>query len=61
MLNKKLLRQYADPGLTIPANHGLLYAEQVRYIIRTAVRIIDHHRKVSPPRAGPCSTPAITI
>ena len=44
MLNKKLLHQYADPGLTIPANHGLLYAEQVSYIVRTAVRIIDHHR-----------------
>ncbi|MBD5170051.1 MAG: hypothetical protein HDT20_08055 [Oscillibacter sp.] len=44
MLNKKLLRQYADPGLTIPPGHGLLHAEQVSYIVRTAVKIIDHHR-----------------
>lgn len=44
LLNKKSLRQYADPGWAIPAGHGLLRAEQVRYIVRTAVRIIDHHR-----------------
>lgn len=44
MLNKKILRQYADPGLTIPPGHGLLHAEQISYIVRTAVRIIDHHK-----------------
>ena len=43
-MNKKILRQYADPGLTIPSGHGLLHAEQVSYIVRTAVKIIDHHR-----------------
>ena len=43
-MNTKILRQYADPGLTIPANHGLLHAEQISYIVRTAVRTIDHHR-----------------
>ena len=44
MLDKKLLREYADPGLTIPAGHGLLHAEQVKYIVRTAVKIIGHRR-----------------
>ena len=43
-MNKKSLRQFADPGWAIPPGHGLLHAEQVRYIVRTAVRIIDHHR-----------------
>ncbi len=28
----------ADPGLTIPANHGLLHAGQVGYLLRTAAR-----------------------
>ena len=44
MLDKKLLREYADPGLTIPAGHGLLHAEQVKYIVRTAVKTIGHHK-----------------
>ena len=44
MLDKKLCRRFADPRLTIPPGHGLLHAEQVKYIIRTAVRIIGHHR-----------------
>ena len=43
-MNKKSLRQFANPGWAIPPGHGLLHAEQVRYIVRTAVRIIDHHR-----------------
>lgn len=43
-MNKKSLRQFAGPGWAIPSGHGLLYAEQVSYIVRTAVRIIDHHR-----------------
>lgn len=43
-LNKKACRKYADPGLVIPSGHGLLHAEQVHYIVRSAVRIIDHHR-----------------
>ena len=44
MLDKKSLRQYADPGLTIPQGHGLLHAPQVDYIVRTAVKIIGHRR-----------------
>ena len=46
MLDKKALRWFAaeNPGPAIPANHGLLHAQQVEYIIRTAVRIIGHRR-----------------
>ncbi len=47
MWNKKALRQYADPGLTIPANHGLLHAGQVGYLLRTAVHRIDRRRTLA--------------
>lgn len=43
MLNKRACREYADPQLKM-ADTGLLHAEQVDYIIRTAVRLIEHHR-----------------
>lgn len=44
MLDKKLCRRFADPGLAFPSGHGLLHAPQVDYIVRTAVRIIGRHR-----------------
>lgn len=44
MLDKKLCRKFANPELTIHSGHGLLHAKQVKYIIRTAVRIIGRHR-----------------
>ena len=46
MLDKKALRSFAanNPAPTIPQSHGLLHAQQVDYIIRTAVRIINHRR-----------------
>lgn len=44
MLDKKLCRKFANPDMSIPPSHGLLLAEQVKYIIRTAVKIIGHHR-----------------
>ena len=45
-MNKKALRKFAgdNPAPVIPTNHGLLHAEQVDYVIRTDIRIIDHHR-----------------
>lgn len=43
-LDKRKCRKYAEPGLKIPANSGLVHAEPVNYIIRTAVRIIDHKK-----------------
>lgn len=43
-LNKKEYRKYADPELTMPTDHGLLHAPQVDYIVRTAIKTIDHHR-----------------
>lgn len=46
MLNKKALRKFAstNPVPAISPGHGLLHTTQVEYIIRTAVKIIDHRR-----------------
>ena len=44
MIDKRECRKYADPLLTINANHGLLNATQIKYIIRTAVKNIAGSR-----------------
>ncbi len=44
MLNKRECRKFANPDLKMITGNGLLHAEQVDYIIRTAVKNIDHHR-----------------
>lgn len=38
MLDKKLCRQYAEPGLKLDPNNGLLYAQQVEYVVGTEVK-----------------------
>lgn len=43
-LNKKLCRKFADPGIKMPLNNGILHAEQILYIVCTAVKIIDQHK-----------------
>lgn len=43
-LNKKECRKYADPGWQMNLNDGLLHAEQIEYIIRTAVKNIGGQR-----------------
>lgn len=46
MLDKKALRKFIqdNPAPAIPAGHGLLHAPQVKYIIRTAVKVIARRR-----------------
>lgn len=44
MMDKKACRVSAAAYPPLDARNGLLHAEQVSYIIRTAVKIIDHHR-----------------
>ena len=46
MLDKKAIRKFVNdnPAPAIPPNHGLLRADQIDHIIRTDVRIADHHR-----------------
>lgn len=43
-IDKRSCRRFADPGWRMNLNHGLLIADQVRYIIRTSVKIIGHQR-----------------
>ncbi|MCM1215583.1 MAG: hypothetical protein NC331_08335 [Lachnospiraceae bacterium] len=43
-LDRKKCRPYAAQALKAPKNSGLLHAEQIEYIIRTAVRVINHHK-----------------
>ena len=43
-LDRRKCRKFAERDLNIPRGNGLLYAQQIEYIIRTAVRVIDHHK-----------------
>lgn len=43
-LNKRKCREFADPGLKMCLDNGILYANQISYVVRTAVKIIDHHK-----------------
>ena len=43
-LNKRKCRAFADPGLRMRSHSGILHAPQIKYIIRTAIKIIDHHK-----------------
>ncbi len=44
LINKRECRKYADSGQTMNRNGGLLYAEQVDHIVRTALKNIGGHR-----------------
>lgn len=43
-LNKKACRKFSNPGLKVNKRNGLLHAQQVTYLVRTAIKIIDRHR-----------------
>lgn len=65
-LNKRECRKYANPELKMNVENGLLHAEQINYVVRTAVKIIDHHKtlilyvysreQASHGNASPCIT-----
>lgn len=44
MLHKRKCRKLAEPDLKMAAGNGILHAGQIDYVIRTAVKIIDHHK-----------------
>ena len=44
MLNKKACREFAAPGVAMSPDNELLHAEQNKYIVQTAVRIIGHRK-----------------
>lgn len=43
-LIKRECRKFADPGIKMPLNNGILHAGQVKYIVRTTIKIINHHK-----------------
>ena len=43
-INKRECRKFADPGISMNRNHGLLHAAEVKYIVRTAVKNIGGKR-----------------
>lgn len=43
-LIKRECRKFADPGIKMPLNNGILHAGQVKYIVRTAIKVINHHK-----------------
>lgn len=43
-IKKRECRKFADPGLKMNRNHGLLHAAKVKYIVRTAVKNIGGKR-----------------
>ena len=47
-LNKRKCRAFADPGFKMRSHSGILHAPQIDHIIRTAIKIIDHHTKNFP-------------
>lgn len=43
-LNKRKCRAFASPVLKFSSGNGILHAKQISYIVRTAVKIIDHYK-----------------
>ncbi len=43
-INKRKCRAFADSDLKMQLHSGILHASQIDYIIRTAIKIIDHHQ-----------------
>ena len=43
-LNKRACRKLADPTWKMNLNSGLFCADQLQYIVRSAVRNVDHQR-----------------
>ena len=43
-INKQKCRKYVNPGFTFKKNDGLLLIENIKYIVRTAIKNIAGHR-----------------
>lgn len=44
MMNKRALRKFALPDRKLNPNNGIFCAEQVKYVVQTAIKNIDHRR-----------------
>ena len=43
-IDKKACRQFLEPSLAPNSDYGLFLVPKLKYIIRTAVKIVGHHR-----------------
>lgn len=43
-IDKKACREFLDPKLGMDTDNGLLYTENIKYIIRTSIKIVGHRR-----------------
>ena len=44
MMNKRVLRKFAIPSNSPNPKNGIFCANQVKYVVRTAIKNIDHQR-----------------
>lgn len=44
MMNKRVLRKFAMPSSSPNPKNGIFCADQVKYVVRTAIKNIDHQR-----------------
>ena len=44
MMNKRVLRKFAIPSNSPNPKNGIFCADQVKYVVRTAIKNIDHQR-----------------
>lgn len=44
MMNKRVLRKFAIPSSRPNPKNGIFCADQVKYVVRTAIKNIDHQR-----------------
>lgn len=43
-MNKRVLRKFAIPSSRPNPKNGIFCADQVKYVVRTAIKNIDHQR-----------------
>lgn len=65
MMNKRVLRKFAIPSSSPNPKNGIFCADQVKYVVRTAIKNIDHQRTLVrnslPHTERPLITPPVII
>lgn len=46
-INKRECRKFADPQLKMDPHNGILHVNQISYIVRAAVKVIDRHKTLA--------------
>ena len=57
MMNKRVLRKFAIPSSIPNPKNGIFCADQVKYVVRTAIKNIDHTRSLDDFKIMRVSTP----